>query len=203
MGRAGTTMAKTALEVTDLANKIARLVEERGWNQEDFARISQLNRHTVRTILNSDANRRLRNATVSQCAEALGLTVNELRTLPLERLLPRMHGKRPADEALLKMLAANSTLPELTAWLERNDERCAEFNEDEVEELLKMQEPGGALERLGVEQCVEMLERRRRLLAQVRTIAGTEYLELVEQVVELVQYKLQAARGDTGRRLRG
>ena len=35
----------------DLANKIARLVEERGWNQEDFARISQLNRHTVRQIL--------------------------------------------------------------------------------------------------------------------------------------------------------
>ena len=85
-------MAKSALEVTDLANKIARLVEERGWNQEDFARISQLNRHTVRTILNSGANRRLRNATVSQCSEALGLTVNELRPLPLERLVPRMHG---------------------------------------------------------------------------------------------------------------
>ena len=31
----------------ELANKIARLVEEKGWNQEDFARISQLNRHTA------------------------------------------------------------------------------------------------------------------------------------------------------------
>ena len=70
---------------------------------------------------NSGANRRLRNATVSQCSEALGLTVNELRTLPLERLLPRMHGKRPFDEVLLKMLTASSTLPELTAWLERNE----------------------------------------------------------------------------------
>ena len=196
-------MAKSALEVTDLANKIARLVEERGWNQEDFARISQLNRHTVRTILNSGANRRLRNATVSQCSEALGLTVNELRTLPLERLLPRMHGKRPFDEALLKMLTGSSTLPELTAWLERNEERAAEFSAEEVDELLEMQNPGGALERLGVEQCVEMLERRRRLLAQVRVIAGTEYLEMLEQIVELVQWKLQAAKADIGRRPRG
>ncbi len=196
-------MAKSALEVTDLANKIARLVEERGWNQEDFARISQLNRHTVRTILNSDARRRLRNATISQCAEALGLTVNELRTLPLERLLPRMHGKRPADEALLKMLAGSSTLPELTVWLERNEERAADFNAEEVEELLGMQAPGGSLERLGVEQCVEMIERRRRLLAQVRTLAGTEYLEMLEQIVELVQNKLQAGKGEVGRRLRG
>ena len=35
----------------ELANKIARLVEERGWNQEEFARIARLNRHTVRQIL--------------------------------------------------------------------------------------------------------------------------------------------------------
>lgn len=199
----GTTMTKTAGEVLDLANKIARLVEERGWNQEDFARISQLNRHTVRTILNAGANRRLRNATVSQCADALGLTVNELRTLPLERLLPRMHGKNPVDEALLKMLAANARLPELAAWLGRNDERSAEFSAEEVDELLQMQETGGALERLGVEQCVEMLERRRRLLAQVRLIAGTEYLDLLEQVVDLVQCKLHAAKLEPGRRLRG
>jgi len=195
-------MTKSAGDDLDLANKIARLVEERGWNQEDFARISQLNRHTVRTILDSDAKRRLRNATVSQCSEALGLTVNELRTLPLERLLPRMHGKRPADEALLKMLTASATLPELTAWLERNEERSAEFNAGEVDELLEMQKPGGALERLGVEQCVEMIERRRRLMAQVRSIAGTEYLELLEQVVELVQCKLHAAKADAGRRPR-
>lgn len=199
----GTTMTKTAGEVLDLANKIARLVEERGWNQEDFARISQLNRHTVRTILNAGANRRLRNATVSQCADALGLTVNELRTLPLERLLPRMHGKNPVDEALLKMLAANARLPELAAWLGRNYERSAEFSAEEVDELLQMQETGGALERLGVEQCVEMLERRRRLLAQVRLIAGTEYLDLLEQVVDLVQCKLHAAKIEPGRRLRG
>lgn len=195
-------MSQTA-DVVELANKIARLVEERGWNQEDFARISQLNRHTVRTILNSDARRRLRNATVSQCAEALGLSVNELRTLPLERLLPRMRGQRPADEALLKMMSASATLPELISWLERNAARSAEFDANEVDELLTMQESGGALERFGVEQCVEMIERRRRLLAQVKAISGTEYLELLEQVVELVQCKLTAAKAEPGRRMRG
>ena len=46
----------------ELANKIARLVEERGWNQEDFARISKLNRHTIRQILQGGPKRRLRNA---------------------------------------------------------------------------------------------------------------------------------------------
>ena len=48
--------------------------------------LSLLNRHTVRQILHGGPKRRLRNATVSQCADALGLTVSELRTLPIERL---------------------------------------------------------------------------------------------------------------------
>src|SRR3954451_20955566 len=100
----------------ELANKIARLVEERGWNQEDFARISKLNRHTVRQILLGGPKRRLRNATVSQCATALGLTVTELRNLPLERLLPRMHGKPPADEAALELLHSLAALPALVNW---------------------------------------------------------------------------------------
>ncbi|HEY8504908.1 MAG TPA: helix-turn-helix transcriptional regulator, partial [Gemmataceae bacterium] len=97
-------MSPTPPRNAELAGKIARLVEERGWNQEDFARIAKLNRHTVRQILQSDGRRRLRNATVSQCATALGLTVSELRNLPLERLLPRMHGKLARDEDALKAL---------------------------------------------------------------------------------------------------
>ncbi len=52
----------------DLANKIARLVQERGWNQEEFARITRLNRHTVRQILLRGEHRRLRNATIGACA---------------------------------------------------------------------------------------------------------------------------------------
>src|SRR6476646_352926 len=103
-----------AVRATDLARKIARLVEERGWNQEDFARIANLNRHTVREIIKNGEGRRLRNATVSQCAKALDLHVNELRDLPLDRLLPRMHGKKqPEDEGGLKLLSQRATTPDL------------------------------------------------------------------------------------------
>src|SRR5262245_8236329 len=77
-------------ESAELAQKIRRLVEARGWTQEEFAAIARLNRHTVRQILVPGAARRLRNATISACARALGLTVSELRNQPLERLLPRM-----------------------------------------------------------------------------------------------------------------
>jgi len=56
---------------SELSGKIARLVEERGWNQEDFARSTQLNRQTIRQILSQNGQRRLRNATVSACAKAL------------------------------------------------------------------------------------------------------------------------------------
>ena len=179
---------------TELANKITRLVEERGWNQEDFARISNLNRHTVRQILHGGPKRRLRNATVSQCAEALGLTVSELRTLPLDRLLPRMHGKPPADEESLKLLYERAALPDLLGWLDRNKDRAAELRPDEVQELLEMQAPGGPLARFGVELCVDLIERRRRLQARVREIAGTEYLDLLEQLVGLIYDKVKPAR---------
>src|SRR5258707_524632 len=113
---------------TLLAGKVARLVQERGWNQEDFARIANLNRHTVRQILQQRGNRRLRNATVMACALALGLTVSELHTLPLERLLPRMHGAPPdADDDALKRLYELGHQPELLAWLKRHDDRAKHF----------------------------------------------------------------------------
>ena len=181
----------------DLAHKIARLVEERGWNQEDFARISKLNRHTVRQILHNGPKRRLRNATVSQCAEALGLTVSELRNLTLDRLLPRMHGKPPADEEALKLLYERAALPDLVNWLERNRDRAANFLADEIQELLEMQAPGGPLEKLGVENFVDLIERRRCLVRQVKEIAGTEYFELLEQLVKLISEKVKPARRST------
>src|SRR3954463_16701732 len=90
---------------SDLAGKIARLVAERGWNQEDFARIANLNRHTVRQIL-LEGRRNLRNATASACARALGLRGTELCDLPLERLLPRMNplADGSADGAVTRLL---------------------------------------------------------------------------------------------------
>src|SRR6266536_66386 len=179
----------------ELAHKIAKLVEEKGWNQEDFARISNLNRHTVRLILHGGPKRRLRNATVSQCADALGLTVNELRTLPLDRLLMRVHGKVPADEEALKLLYERATLPEFVNWLERNPDRAAELRPDEIHELLDLQAAGGPMERLGVEHFVELIERRRTLIRQVRLIAGTEYMDLLEKMVGLMAEKVTRGNG--------
>src|SRR5262249_8436242 len=146
---------------------IARLVEERGWNQEDFARITKLNRQTIRQILlhrprgggsaqtGAAAGRRLRNATVGACAEALGLSVNDLRTMPLERLLPRMRSQRPAngDDRLTHMLG-EAKQPELLAWIERNRDRARQLTCDEFEELLAMQGAGGPLTTIGVEHFV-------------------------------------------------
>src|ERR1700676_817683 len=90
---------------SDLGVKIARLVEERGWNQEDFARTACLNRQTVRQILQPTGDRRLRNATISACATALALSVSDLRNLPLDRLLPRMNPQQsPGDDKNLHRL---------------------------------------------------------------------------------------------------
>jgi len=57
-----------------------------------------------------------------------------------------------------------------------------------------MQGPGGPLEKMGVENCVELLERRRHLVCQVREIAGTEYFELLEQLVRLMFEKVKPTR---------
>ena len=73
----------------------------------------------MREILKHGDTRRLRNATVKQCAEALGLEVSELRDLPLERLLPRMNGlHHQADEEALKLLREKASHPELASWIE-------------------------------------------------------------------------------------
>src|SRR5260370_34444273 len=102
--------------LVDLCGKIARLIEERGWNQEEFARIAGLNRLTVRQILQPNGARRLRNATVGACAKALGLSVSELRTQALERLLARMNSPVPTPEPPNKArLYELATQPEFVA----------------------------------------------------------------------------------------
>ena len=182
-------MNAPASDHADLAAKIARLVEERGWNQEDFARIANLNRHTVRTIL-QNANRKLRNATIQSCARALGLTVSELRALPLNRLLPRMHGRAgSAGDERLKHLFTQVTHPSLLAWLERNEERSQRLTASEIEELIAMQEEGGPLSSIGPDRVIDILERKRELLKRIHAIAATEYLPLLEQLVGLMYDK--------------
>ena len=178
---------------SNLASKIARLVEEKGWNQEDFARIANLNRHTVRGILKHGETRRLRNATVSQCALAFGLQVNELRNLPLETLLERLNGKSISGEASSEENRASITHPELQQWMDRNRDRADQLSSDELRELLSLQAPDGPFTGIGVEHFVHLLERKRKLLMQVKTIASTQYLGFLEQLVEMVYER--AVRG--------
>jgi hypothetical protein len=47
---------------------------------------------------------------------------------------------------------------------------------------------------LGVEHAVELIERKRRLLRRVSAIAGTEYVDLLEQLVGLMFDKIQPPR---------
>lgn len=183
---------QTTPEASELAVKIARLVEERGWNQEEFARLAGLNRQTARQILLCNIDRRMRNATISACASALGISVNELRSLPLERLLPRMHTRRSTpNETILQRLYDEATQPQLLSWIERNPDRARQLTNDEIDELLSLQGTGGPLSSIGVEHFVELVERKRKLIDKVHAIAGTEYLGLLEQFVGLLFEKVQ------------
>jgi transcriptional regulator with XRE-family HTH domain len=179
-------------DTSELARKIARLVEERGWNQEEFARITRLNRHTVRQILLS-GDRRLRNATISACARALGLSVNDLRTLPLEPLLHRMHAADAAANGTdpRRRLLAEATHPELLAWVEGNPERARRLADDDVNDLLALQSSGAALAAGAVDAFVERVERRRALVHRVTAVAATEHLGLLEQFVALLYEKVR------------
>jgi transcriptional regulator with XRE-family HTH domain len=180
------------LSTSELVQKIARLVEERGWNQEDFAREAGLNRQTVRQILQPNGARRLRNATVSACARALSLSVNELRQLPLERLLRRMTSLPSADSSdTTRRLYEQATQPQLLGWIERNPERARQLTGEEIDELLSLQGTGGPLTSIGVEHFVEVIERKRKLIEQVHAVAGTEYLDVLEKLVGLMYEKVQ------------
>lgn len=172
----------------DVCQKIARLVEERGWNQEDFARIAGLNRHTVRTLLRG--SRKTRNATVQSAARALGLTVSELKSLPLDRLLQRSRAAAASGQnAAFEKLRLGANRPELVAWIERNEERAGRLTADEVDELLQMQAETGPMALMGVARLVDHLERRRELLRRVRELAATEHLETLEKIVQLMAEK--------------
>ena len=181
-------MNETYSADTPLCEKIVRLARERGWNQEEFARNADLNRLTIRGIFQGPP-RKLHNATVQACAQALGLSVNDLLTLPLEKLLPRMRVAAPKEN--LRVLYEYATQPELVAWLQNNPERAGRLSPDEIDELLSLQGAGGPLTGPGVEHQVNEIERRRKILEQVAIVAGTEYVELLEQFVGVLYEKVQ------------
>ncbi len=172
-----------------LCEKIACLVRERGWNIDEFARHSDLNRLTIRGIV-LGPSRRLHHATVAACARALGLSVHDLQTLPLEKLLPRMRVADPGSDSQ-RVLYERATQPELLAWLEANRARADRLTAEEIDELLSLQGTGGPLTELGVEHHVAHLERRRLLLEKAAIVAGTEYVSLLEQFVDLLYEKIQ------------
>src|SRR5262245_47923863 len=172
-----------------LCAKIARLVQERGWNQEQFARYADLNRLTIRSIL-LEPDRKLHNATVQACARALGVSVHDLQMQPLEKLLPTMRVPIASTEGL-RLLYEQATQPELLEWMKNNPERARELTPMEMDELLSLQGTGGPLTSEGVEHYVKELERRRRILEEAAVIAGTEYVDLLEQFVRVLYEKIQ------------
>src|SRR5262249_1535596 len=152
--------------------------------------IAGLNRQTVRSIMDDETNRHLRNATIGACARALNLPVSDLIHMPLERLLPRMRNSHAyQNDASLRKLYEQAPQPDPIAWIERNTERANQLEDGEIVELVSQQGPDGPLSKLGVEHCVSLIERKRRLIQQVRHIAGTEYLELLEKIVSLIHDK--------------
>jgi transcriptional regulator with XRE-family HTH domain len=189
-------MNAPAEDENQLCTKIARLVQEKGWNQDEFARLAQLNRLTVRNILQG-APRRLHNATVSACARVLGFSVHDLRTIPLDALLSRLPRHAPSADPLRRQFD-QATQPEVTLWLERNPERAAQFSAEELDELYSLQGTGGPLTSFGVIRFVEQIERRRRLLQKVNDLVGTEMIDLLEPLIDLMHEKIQPYRSRLG-----
>jgi hypothetical protein len=57
--------------------------------------------------------------------------------------------------------------------------------------LLSLQGTGGPLTTIGVEHFVGQIERKRKLIHKVQAVAGTEYIDLLEQLVNLMYEKVQ------------
>src|SRR4029077_4055363 len=88
-------------------------------------------------------------------------------------------------------LFEQATQPELLAWIERNPDRAAQLTAGEMDELLSLQGTGGPMTAFGVAHFVELIERKRRLMEQAAAVAGTEYIDLLEQIVQLLYDKIQ------------
>jgi transcriptional regulator with XRE-family HTH domain len=182
---------QTACGADEIAAKIAQLVEERGWTQDHFARLANLNRTTVREILVGNGPRRFRNGTISACARALGLTVDELRRVPADILVTWKAGQGDPESAETRLYEL-ATQPEFLAWVERHPDRARQLSAQDVDELLSIQATGGPLSEAGVEHFVGLLERKRKLIHQVHVVAGTEYLDFLEKFVTVLYEKVQA-----------
>lgn len=176
----------------ELSRKIARLAQERGWNQADLARNTGLTRHTARSIMRSHehAPRHIHNATLMACARALGVSVLDLRTLSVEQLLARRAGRAasPEDELLARLAAGP---PEVRAWADREPERARKLSADEAGELLSLPASATAEE---VTRSVAGLERRQELFRRFRAVMQTADIDFLEQFVNML-YERTCVRG--------
>jgi hypothetical protein len=162
-----------------LGDKIAALVRERGWCQSEFARRACLSVQTAREILESTSRRRLRNRTIFNCARALGLSVAELRDPSCGDAAPSP-GRFLRDDWRYDL----ATQPRLKEWMDNERSEASRYTPAELEELMSMQGTGGPLTDEGLAEARQLIERKRDLLRKVQAIAGTEYLGLLESMVQ-------------------
>ena len=85
------------------------------------------------------------------------MSVNDLRILPLNQLLPRVRNRPTPAQESIRALHEKATQPELLAWIERNPERAARLTPEEVDELLSLQGTGGPLTAFGVAHFIELI----------------------------------------------
>lgn len=173
-----------------LSGKIAGLVRERGWSQHEFARRAGLSRQTVREILEQTCRRRLRNRTIYGCARALGMSVAQLREDGNGQVPQAADAGNPpvfAEDLRYDM----ATQPQVKRWLEDQESEAARYTPAEIGELLSMQGTGGPLTAEGLEAALRQLDRKRKLIDRVHVIAGTEYLGLLERLVEWLYERVQ------------
>jgi hypothetical protein len=90
-----------------------------------------------------------------------------------------------------RRLREEATEPELLAWVEDNPDRARRLSSDEVNEVLDLQAAGGSATVSDIDQLVERIERRRALVQRVTALAGSQYLDLLEQFVALLFEKVQ------------
>lgn len=166
--------------------KIAYLVRELGWTQEDFARRAGLNRHTARHIL-LRPQQHLRNRTVQSCAAALGLTVAELTERPVEELRERLHGAHKP----LSLDEIRAVQPELAKWLEVHPDRAEQLTLPDLQELVAIQSNNHPPAPANVEHFLDRLHRKRELLRKVDILAGTDHLPFLELLTSLLFERIQ------------
>jgi hypothetical protein len=122
------------------------------------------------------------------------VTVYDLCELPLEDLLGRPRDEMTTPPSTTNRTYEEATQPELLDWVQSNTKRAEKLTADEWDELLSLQGTGGPLTAQGVEFYVDLIERKRRLMEKMAVIAGTEYIDLLEQFVNVLHEKIQPYR---------